>query len=281
MRAHSDTHKAAAQRPTDTHKAAAQRPMPSSSAVPVPRAPRHAHRAQAWRRGLAAAALASLAPVLASCATGFDAPTRHARANLQAAATTVGTDLLVQDVIVALPNGTTAAAGSDAYLQFSAVNLSGQPNSVTRAAANLVPTAGAGADSASSDASPQPAAKNLIPVGTVDIPAKGGASPGTQRIVIALQQLTKSLSQGDYLSVSLNFSGAGSVQNLLVPVEGADAVSSAFLPTAPPSALVSSSAASSPPSTVPTGQASGPAGTIASPAESAAAWPRPRRSWMG
>lgn len=182
---------------------------------------------------------------LTGCATGFNAPTRHAIANLQAASASVTPDLQVNGLIVALSNGSTAEPGGVAYIEFTATNTSDQSDELQSASATAVPLASINAPSSGS-ASPTASsiAGQSLPASSTTIPAKTAAAPGSARIVVALNPLTQSLRQGEVVQVSLRFAKGGSVSDIDVPVQGSDYVGSSFLPSSPPA--VSGSASPSP-----------------------------------
>lgn len=201
----------------------------------------------------ASIAAAACLPLLVGCSTGFGSPLRNAKANLQAADANVSTDLVVRGMIVALPNGTSAAKGSVAYLQFTAVNTSSEPDQLQSASVSAIPvTVGS--------ASPQPTqptdvAEQALPVGSTTVPAKTTQAPGSARLVVALDPLTQQLQQGQSVSVTLQFAKNGSVSDVHVPVQGSELVGSSFLPSGPP-AVPSSPAASFPASESPAPSAS-------------------------
>ncbi len=192
------------------------------------------------------AALAALA--LAGCATGFSAPTRLAIANLQATSVKVTPNLLIDGLIVALPDGNKEQTGGTAYIQFTATNMSGEPDELVTASAEAVPlqftsasasapasaSQTAGSPAASQSASPTSVASQTLPVGDTVVPAKTSVAPGSARIVVALTPLTQDLWQGQSVRVSLKFQNAGSVSDVVVPVIGSEAVGSSFLPSSPP-----------------------------------------------
>lgn len=211
------------------------------------------------RRGVLAGLVIAMGcvPVLAACATTFGSPLRHTVANLQATSVTVGTDLQVDGLIVALPNGTSADTGEVAYIEFNVTNAASQPDELVAASANATgpnlpevskggTTSPSAASSASAPAgSPAPSgsasassdlSKSTLPVGSTTIPAATAQSPGTARITVALMSLTHPLAQGDSVLVSLQFAKGGAIDNVLVPVQGSGVVGSSFLPSAPPSA---------------------------------------------
>jgi hypothetical protein len=203
--------------------------------------------------GRAAIAVSACLPLLVGCSTGFDSPLRNAKANLQAASAEVGADLLVQGMIVALPNGPSADKGGVAYLQFTAVNTASEPDELNRAWGSAVPLA-------FGCASPEPTqaidvAEQALPVGSTTVPAKTTQAPGTARLVVALDPLNQQLRQGQSVSVTLQFANSGSVTDVLVPVQGSENVGSSFLPSSAPE-LPSSPPASSAPASSPAASAS-------------------------
>jgi len=218
------------------------------------------------RRVRTALVIGVCAPILAACsATGFGSPVRHAVANLQAATAKIGSNLEVQGVIIALPNGVISPKGGLAYLQFDAINLATQPDALIDV--SVVPATPAGT---SATASATPAAEQLQAATGASIPAATGSGPGTTRISVLLRNLTAPLQQGESVMVSLTFGNSGSVTGLLVPVQSS-AVVGTFLPTAPPpppsspvaSPVASPAVGSSAPASAPASSA--PASAPASP----------------
>lgn len=232
------------------------------------------------RRGVLAGLVIAMGcvPVLAACATTFGSPLRHTVANLQATSVDVGTDLRIDGLIVALPNGTSADTGDVAYIEFNVANTAAQPDELVAASAKAAGPAlpevsnGGTASPSAPPSSPNASAdlsKSTLPVGSTTVPAATAQSPGTTRLTVALMSLTQPLSQGDSVLVSLQFSKGGAVDNVLVPVQGSDVVGSSFLPSAPPS-IPSSPAGSGLGSPAASGSApaSGSATAPASPASS-------------
>jgi hypothetical protein len=218
------------------------------------------------RRVRTALVIGACTPILVACsATGFGSPVRHAVANLQAATAKIGTNLEVEGAIIALPSGIVSPKGGLAYLQFEAINFASQPDGLINV--TVEPEAAAALSTASSTASLPPVAESLQAATDANVPAATASGPGTTRISVLLRNLTAPLQQGDSVTVGLTFAG-GSVDGLLVPVQGA-AVVGTFLPTAPPPPLSSSPAASpagSPAVSAPaSAQASAPVSAPASP----------------
>jgi hypothetical protein len=191
-------------------------------------------------------------PLLAACTTGFGSPLRQAVANKQATTIDVGSNLLVRGLIVALPSGSSADKGGVAYIQFTAINTSGSSDQLRTASAttrpgaaalNLASASASGSASASESApgSPAPLASQVLPVGSTTIPAGTAQSPGSARVVVALDPLTQPLTQGESVLVNLEFANAGTASDVLVPVWGSDVIGSSFLPSSPPSQPASSS----------------------------------------
>jgi hypothetical protein len=190
--------------------------------------------------------LGACVPLVAGCATGFGAPTRHAIANLQAASVDVGQNLLIRGLIVAVPDGTSADKGGTAYIEFTATNLSDQPDELQGASATIEAAPAAGSSAPASGAASAAAgavalSSNTSAVGSTKIPAKNERTPGVARLVVALTGLSQRVSQGESVLVTLQFANSGSVSDIHVPVQGSDVVGSSFLPTAVPSAPASSS----------------------------------------
>jgi len=214
-------------------------------------------------------------PLVAGCATGFGAPTREAVANLQAASVDVGQNLKIRDLIVALPDGQSASKGGVAYIEFTATNLSDQPDKLNTATATVdMPASGAPASAApvSVDVSSQ-----QLPVGSTDIPGKTAVAPGTARVVVALDPLEVPLLAGQYVLVTLTFANSGAAQAVATPVQGADTVGSSFLPSAAPSLPSSeepapaTSAPDSPPASAPASDSAASEPPSSAPASSPAA----------
>jgi hypothetical protein len=201
------------------------------------------------RRGVLGGAIVLSVSLLAGCATGFGSPSRHARANLQAASTKIGSNLLIQDAIIALPKGDASPKGGIAYLLFTAINSAGLADEVVDVTAQPVDAASPSAASSGSGAPPTPLAGSIQPSSGTTVPAARSGVPGTARISAILRDLKVPLQQGESVSVTISFKNSGSVSGLFVPVQSADAVGSAFLPTEPPlpSPPVSSTPAASQP----------------------------------
>jgi copper(I)-binding protein len=196
------------------------------------------------RRGVVAGVVLAMGcvPVLAACATTFGAPLRHAVANLQATSVDIGTDLRVDGLIVALPNGTTADKGEVAYIQFNVVNSASQPDELLTASAKATGTTlpqvssdGTAAPSAAASGAPAELSESTLPVGSTTVPAATPQVPGTARLSVALMSLTQPVTVGESVLVSLQFKNGGAIDDVLVPVQGEKSVGSSFLPSAPPS----------------------------------------------
>jgi hypothetical protein len=221
------------------------------------------------RAVIAAAACAAAAVALSGCSTGFGSPTRHAIANLQAASVSIGKTLKVQGAIIALPEGDSSPKGGLAYLQFTAINLSAQPDQLIEVQIQPTPTANSAAAAPASGGSAKVAAALQMATAR-DVPKATGSGPGTARISVLLRDLIAPLSQGESVSVDLVFANSGSAVGVLVPVQSADAVGSAFLPSAPPppptsASPVASAVISEPPAT-PAGSAPASTGPQSAPA---------------
>jgi hypothetical protein len=210
----------------------------------------------------ALALVGGCAPVIAACATGFGSPTRHAIANLQAASANLGTALEIRDAYVALPSGDTSPKGGVAYIAFTAINLAAQPDQLTGASASALTAASGAASSA-----PVPIG-TALPAGPRTIGPKTASGPGVTHVVVALEQLTQPVSQGQTLLVTLAFANSGTANGLLLPVQGAATAASPFLPSSPPPLP-----ASSPPAASPAPESPATSGAPASPGSSAAASP--------
>ena len=195
--------------------------------------------------------VAACVPLVAACATGFGAPTRHAVANMQAAEVNVGENLRVNGLIVALPTGDRADKGGVAYIEFTATNMSKQSDELQLVSAQVAASAASSTAPGSSSAAAGfvDVANQQLPVGSAVVPAATAAQPGVARLVVALQPLDVLLRQGDWVRVSLQFAKSGAVDSIPVPVQGSDAVGSSFLPSAPPS--LPSSPPASPASSAP------------------------------
>jgi hypothetical protein len=221
------------------------------------------------RRGALGAAIVLSASLLAGCATGFGSPSRHARANFQAASTKIGNNLLIQDAIIALPKGDASPKGGIAYLLFTAINSAGLADQVVAVTAQPVGAAASSSAASSSSGAPTTSlAGSIQPSSNTTVPAASSGAPGTARISAILRDLTVPLQQGDSVTVTISFKNSGSVSGLFVPVQSADAVGTSFLPTEPP--LPSPPASSGPAASQPVESSpAAPASTSSTPVASA------------
>lgn len=229
------------------------------------------------RRGIFAGLVIAMGcvPVLAACATTFGSPLRHTVANLQATSVDVGSDLHIDGLIVALPNGASADTGDVAYIQFNVTNTATHADELVAASAkatgpSLPEVLNNGTTSPSPTASGLPASlsKSTLPVGSTTIPAASAQRPGSARLSVALMSLTQPITQGESVLVSLQFAKGGAIDNVLVPVQSSDYVGSSFLPSAPPSIPASEAPVSSAPAGSAPASSAPASGAPSSPASS-------------
>ena len=154
----------------------------------------------AGRLLIGAGALALLVPAIAGCEAGTDAPTLEFHP-ASAGAQTVFNGIKITDVFVlGAPSGSTVPSGSSAGLFLSLYNGSANADELISASAGG--TATSVAVTGTTVALPVDSAVNLT-----------GPQPS-----VVLNSLTKPLTSGSYVPVTLDFQHAGAV-TLQVPVE--------------------------------------------------------------
>jgi copper(I)-binding protein len=166
-------------------------------------------------------AIALLVPALAGCEAGQNAPTLefHPASN---GAATIASNISLNNVFILGPStGSTLPAGSSAGL-FLALYNSGAADSLVSATANG-------------------AASIKLEKGTVVLPTNTSVLLTGPTPELVLTGLTKPLSGGQTISVTLDFSNAGPV-TLQVPVEPHSFYYDTYSPVASPSATASATA---------------------------------------
>jgi len=166
-------------------------------------------------------AIALLVPALAGCEAGQNAPTLefHPASN---GAATIASNISLNNVFILGPStGSTLPAGSSAGL-FLALYNSGAADSLVSATANG-------------------AASIKLEKGTVALPTNTSVLLTGPTPELVLTGLTKPLSGGQTISVTLDFSNAGPV-TLQVPVEPHSFYYDTYSPVASPSATASATA---------------------------------------
>ena len=157
-------------------------------------------KSTAGRLLIGAGALALLVPAIAGCEAGTDAPTLEFHP-ASAGAQTVFNGIKITDVFVlGAPSGSTVPSGSSAGLFLSLYNGSANADELISASAGG--TATSVAVTGTTVALPVDSAVNLT-----------GPQPS-----VVLNSLTKPLTGGSYVPVTLDFQHAGAV-TLQVPVE--------------------------------------------------------------
>lgn len=150
------------------------------------------------RRLAASAAVAAAALLLAGCGTGQDAQTYQEKAVADATNASVGA-IAVRNLAVEGPDqGTLLRQGTDAPMTITLVNEGGQDDALVSATT--------------------PAARSVQVVGpTPDLPVPR-LSTADARYSLLLQDLTRDLPTGTYISMTLTFQRNGT-KDLLVPVQ--------------------------------------------------------------
>ncbi|HEV3383005.1 MAG TPA: copper chaperone PCu(A)C [Trebonia sp.] len=172
--------------------------------------------------GLALLAL----PAVAGCEAGLNAPTLEFHA-ASAGATTVFNGISISDAFVlGAPSGSSVPTGSKASLFVGLFNN------------------GSSDDKLVSVSAPGVASSVTITGGSVTIPAVGSANLTGPEPKVVLNGLTKSLSNGEDVPVTLDFATAGAV-TLDVPVEPQSFNWATYSPPPVPAASPTTSAASS------------------------------------
>ena len=153
----------------------------------------------AGRLLIGAGALALLMPAIAGCEAGNDAPTLEFHAASSGTQTVVNGIRITNVFVLGAPSGSTVPAGQSASLFLSLYNGGA-------ASDKLVGASATGADSVTLDG------------GSVALPAYTAVDLTGPQPSVVLTNLSKPLTAGGYVPVTLEFQHAGSVK-LQVPVE--------------------------------------------------------------
>lgn len=168
-----------------------------------PRSARATTRGTARAAGRTAAVALALALGVAGCGTGLRAQTYEERATADSTNEAVGALALRGVRVLAPPNGTSYAVGSDATVALTVVNQGSQADRLTTATSDA-------ADSVEIlDATGK--------AGTFSVPPQASVSSGA----LVLHGLKREVRPGTYVSLTLTFADNGSRQ-LLVPVQLTD-----------------------------------------------------------
>jgi copper(I)-binding protein len=198
----------------------------------------------AGRLLIGAGALAVLMPAIAGCEAGNNAPTLEFHPASAGAQTVVNGISITNVFVLGAPSGSTVPAGSSAGLFMSLYN--GDPTSDTLLGVSATGTAGTVS----------------VGGGTVALPAYSAVNLTGPQPSVVLKNLSKPLTAGGYVSVTLAFAHAGTVK-LQVPVEPQSYYWATYSAPASPSATSTSAS----PTTSPTATAS--ASSTASPSTGA------------
>jgi copper(I)-binding protein len=184
-------------------------------------------KSAAGRLLIGAGALAVLLPAIAGCEAGNGAPTLEFHPAAAGSQASVNGIRISNAFVLGAPSGSTVPAGSSAGLFLSLFNSGGTNDTLQSA------TATGTADTVSLDG------------GTVPLPADSPVNLTGPTPSVVLNNLSKPLSSGGYVSVTLKFEHAGTVK-LKVPVEP----QSYYWATYSPPASAAPSSTSTSPSTI-------------------------------
>jgi copper(I)-binding protein len=176
----------------------------------------------AGRLLIGAGALALLMPAIAGCEAGNNAPTLEFHAASGGTQTVFNGIKITNVFVLGAPSGSTVPAGQSASLFLSLYNGGSSTDKLVSAAAT-------GADSVTLDG------------GSVALPAYTAVNLTGPQPSVVLTNLSKPLTAGGYIPVTLVFQHAGSVK-LQVPVEPQSYYWATY---SPPATSASSSAAAS------------------------------------
>jgi copper(I)-binding protein len=179
----------------------------------------------AGRLLIGAAALAVLVPAIAGCEAGNNAPTLEFHAASAGSQTVLNGIEITNVFVLGAPSGSTTPAGQSASLFLSLYNNHASSDTLVSASA-----AGA-ADSV------------ILPGGSVTLPAYTAVDLTGPQPSVVLKGLSKPLTAGGYVPLTLDFEHAGSV-TLQVPVEPQSYYWATYSPPASPSATGAASTAS-------------------------------------
>jgi copper(I)-binding protein len=153
--------------------------------------------------GRTAAVALALALGLAGCGTGLKAQTYEERATADSTNQAVGALALRGVRVLAPPNGTSYAAGSDATVALTVVNQGSQPDHLTTVTSDA-------ADSVDVvDATGKTTTLTVAPQASVS------------SVALVLKGLNREVRPGTYVSLTMTFAESGSRQ-MLVPVQLTD-----------------------------------------------------------
>jgi copper(I)-binding protein len=186
-----------------------------------------------------------LTPAIAGCEAGNNAPTLEFHSASAGAQTTVNGIRIANAFVLGAPSGATVPAGQSASLFLSLYNGDASSDTLVSASAS------GAADSVTLDG------------GSVTLPAYTAVNLTGPSPSVVLTTLSKPLTAGGYVPVTLDFEHAGSV-TLQVPVEPQSYYWSTYSPPASPSATSTSTSPS-------TATATKTASSTASPSPSASA----------
>jgi copper(I)-binding protein len=175
----------------------------------------------AGRLLIGAGALAVLMPAIAGCEAGNNAPTLEYHAASAGSQTVLNGIKITNAFVLGAPSGSTVAAGQSASLFLSLYNNNSAGDTLVSA------TATGSADSVTLDGG----SVSLPPYTAVNLT---GPSPS-----VVLKSLSKALTAGGYIPVTLDFAHAGTV-TLQVPVEPQSYYWATYSPPASPSATSTS-----------------------------------------
>jgi len=191
--------------------------------------------------GLALLAL----PAVAGCEAGLNAPTLEFHA-ASAGATTVFNNISISDAFVlGAPSGSSLPAGSSASLFVGLFNNGTSNDKLVGVSASSI------------------ASSVTIKGGSVTIPASASANLTGPEPELVLTGLTKPLTNGQDVSVTLDFANAGAV-TLAVPVEPQSYTWSSYSPPATPAATATPTTNASTTNTSPGASTTPSPGTSAS-----------------
>jgi len=179
----------------------------------------------AGRLLLGAGALALLVPAIAGCEAGDNAPTLEFHAASSGSQTVFHGIKITNVFVLGAPSGSTVPAGESASLFMSLYN------------------GGATSDKLES-ASATGAASVTLDGGTIDLPSYSPVDLTGPQPSVVLKDLSKPLAAGGYVTVTLDFTNAGTI-NLQVPVEPQSYYWSTYSPPAASASAAASAAASS------------------------------------
>lgn len=157
-------------------------------------------KSAAGRLLLGASVLAVLAPAIAGCEAGNDAPTLEFHSASSGAHTVFNGIQITNAFVLGAPSGAQVPSGSSASLFVSLYNRNANPDTLLGATA------------------PGTATSVTVSGGTVQIPATAPANLTGPKPEVVLEHLKTPLRGGSFIPVTFDFQHAGTV-TLQVPVE--------------------------------------------------------------